>query len=325
MQGSKTAELQSAESLLALMSIPTVGPVTALKLARHFPTWDSLLGATEADRKQVGGTAGLAVAYRPEPPAYVNFPESSIRGYFDDDYPSAFESLASPPAVIWMRGELSALPSVAVVGTRRPTPPGANLAEVVARDAVGAAAQVVSGLAKGVAVAAHRGCLDAGGTTVAVLGAGLDKVGSVAHQKLSDQIVNAGGVVITEQPPGTRADSGKLIARNRLQVALSQAVVVVQSSLLGGTLETARQALLQHRLLACCPPATDDDPDAWAGNVALLDPQRFSLFPRALARALLERGPAIRLDEGAGLAEVLSQATATERTSGDPTPGPAVR
>ncbi|MFI5283223.1 MAG: DNA-processing protein DprA, partial [Candidatus Dormibacterales bacterium] len=130
-------------------------------------------------------------------------------------------------------------PRVAIVGARRPSPYGEAVAEQLGADLARAGVTVVSGLALGVDAAAHRGALTAGGVTVAVMGTGVDVVYPAAHGRLADQIVAAGGALVSQFADGTAPRRHNFPARNHTMAALSDGVVVVEAALGSGALITA--------------------------------------------------------------------------------------
>jgi DNA processing protein len=188
-------------------------------------------------------------------------------------YPANLASVASPPKRLWVRGTLPPLGAVAIVGSRNPTPFGRRVAEWAAAGAVQAGFGVVSGLAAGIDTVAHRSALEAGGRTWAVLGSGVDIPTPASNAALAEEILEKGGGLITELPPGTPVTRRQLIARDRIQSGLSLAVVVCQCETTSGTMHTARFALLQQRLLVVVrPQGAESESAANSGNVALSDP-----------------------------------------------------
>lgn len=163
----------------------------------------------------------------------------------DPDYWPAFFRLADPPVGVFVRG--SALDPgeerVAVVGARRPTAQGREIARDLARTLAMTGIGVVSGGAIGIDAAAHRGALDAAGRTVAVLGSGIDLLYPRSNEGLLIEIVNNGGTIVSEYPPGTPAEPWRFPARNRLIAALSRGVVVVEGREPSGTRITAEHAI----------------------------------------------------------------------------------
>lgn len=172
-------------------------------------------------------------------------------------YPQILETVEDPPAVLWIRGEVADPPAVAIVGTRRATRYGLNLARQMGRAVAGVGWPVVSGLARGVDGAAHRGCLDAAGVGVAVLGSGIDVWYPREHRELGEGLIASGGAVISEYPPGTRPEPWRFPARNRIISGLSAAVVVVEAAEKGGALITARLAAEQGREVFAVPGDVD--------------------------------------------------------------------
>jgi DNA processing protein len=142
---------------------------------------------------------------------------------------------------------------VAVVGARRPTPYGEAVAERLAGDLAGAGVGVVSGLAAGIDAAAHRGCLDAGGYTVAVLGTGVDLVYPAANGPLSARILNQGGALVSQFADGTPPHRHNFPRRNWTIAALSAVVVVVEAGEGSGALITAEAALSRNREVMAVP------------------------------------------------------------------------
>jgi|SRR5579872_2488978 len=182
-----------------------------------------------------------------------------------------FEDLADPPAVLFAWGEPpsdDAWSGVAVVGTRAATRAGSSRAEGIARDLTAAGAIVVSGLALGIDEAAHRGALAAGGQTIGVLGGGHGRFFPPGNLALAREIVAAGGCVLSEYAPMHASFPGQFLERNRLVAALARAVVVVESGLRGGAINTAGWAMELGRDLFTVP--WDVDRPKGAGCLRLL-------------------------------------------------------
>jgi len=165
----------------------------------------------------------------------------------DAALPGALMELERPPVGLHWRGRgslwrpLRQREAVAVVGTRRPSPHGLWMAEAIGAALAQGGWPVVSGLAEGIDGAAHRGCLARGGRPVAVLGTGLDRAYPRHHLSLQQQVARQ-GLLLTEQPPGASVQPGHFAARNRLQVALARALVVVECPEASGALHSARLA-----------------------------------------------------------------------------------
>jgi DNA processing protein len=170
------------------------------------------------------------------------------------DYPALLARIADPPPRLWLRGDPRALavPCVAIVGSRAASPYGVRVAEQLAADLARAGVTVVSGLARGIDSAAHRGALTTG-RTVAILGSGADVIYPPEHEALAQRILDAHGALVSELPPGSPPRRGNFPRRNRLISGVSLAVVVVEASTRSGSLQTARFALEQGREVLAVP------------------------------------------------------------------------
>jgi len=170
----------------------------------------------------------------------------------DPGYPRPLRDLPDPPLALYVRGRLREGPAVAVVGTRSPSSDGEYVAQRMGADLARAGVCVVSGLARGVDAAAHRGAVEAGGPTVAVLGCGVDVRYPAGHEALADQVA-ACGALVSEYPPGTPPARHHFPQRNRIISGLARAVVVVEATLRSGALITADLALEQGREVFAVP------------------------------------------------------------------------
>jgi DNA processing protein len=171
----------------------------------------------------------------------------------DDGYPWRLALLPDAPPGLFVRGNVPDSPMVAVVGTRRCTTYGKHLAFEYGAAIAAAGWCVVSGLARGIDGAAHRGVASDGGLGVAVLGSGLDRVYPAEHADLVDRLMDVAGAVVTEYPPGTPPEGWRFPPRNRIISGMSQAVVVVEAAAKGGALITARYALAHDRPVFAVP------------------------------------------------------------------------
>jgi DNA processing protein len=175
-------------------------------------------------------------------------------GWSDASYPVALTTIADPPPVLWTRGDVAALstPCVAIVGARAASPYGLSVAEHLAADLAGSGVTIVSGFARGVDAAAHRGALAGRGPTVAVLGCGADVIYPPEHGALAREIERSGALV-SEFVPGTPPLPQFFPQRNRIISGLSRAVVVIEAGEKSGSLITARCALEQGRDVLAVP------------------------------------------------------------------------
>ncbi len=178
---------------------------------------------------------------------------ATIVGIDSDDYPALLKIVPDAPLVLYRIGEPRVAPaSVAVVGSRAPTPAAADFARGLSADLAGSGWTVISGMARGIDGAAHDGALKGGGRTVAVLGCGVDVVYPADARRLRDRI-GANGTLLSEYPPGTPPLPWHFPARNRLISGLSRGVVVVEAAARSGALITARCALDQGREVMAVP------------------------------------------------------------------------
>lgn len=172
----------------------------------------------------------------------------------DPHYPVRLAAIHDPPPVLWVAGKVDVLsrPAVAIVGSRAGSPYALEVATRLGSDLARRGIVVVSGLARGVDSAAHRGALEGSGTTIAVLGSGVDVIYPPEHARLAKNIRHCGALV-SEFPPGTPPLAGHFPQRNRIISGLSLAVVVVEASEKSGSLITAGFALEQGREVLAVP------------------------------------------------------------------------
>ncbi|NOQ21684.1 MAG: DNA-protecting protein DprA [Candidatus Aegiribacteria sp.] len=175
--------------------------------------------------------------------------------YGSEDYPDILINIPDPPVVLFYRGDLErflGMPAIAVIGSRRCTAYGRKVARKLARDFVRSGVAVVSGLARGIDGEAHRGAIEAGGVTMAVLGNGLDLCYPPEHDRLSEMILG-NGVILSEYPPGTEPARYRFPERNRLISGFSRGVVVVEAGKRSGTMITVNTALDQGKDVFAVP------------------------------------------------------------------------
>ena len=171
------------------------------------------------------------------------------------EYPERLKEIYDPPPVLWVRGAVQLLsrPSIAVVGTRHPSPYGTNVAEMMSRDLAARRLVIVSGMARGIDTCAHKGALAAHAPTIAVWGTGIDVVYPKENKKLAEEIIATGGVIVSEMPMGPFPAPQNFPRRNRIISGLSIGVLVVEASENSGTRVTARCAAEQDRDLYAVP------------------------------------------------------------------------
>ncbi len=246
---------------LALHRAPALGNASVARLLERFDSPRELLGAGDRALAELGVPEPTR-RYLQEPDwaaveadlAWLDQPAHRLLTLAHPDYPPRLREIPDPPLVLFVQGDAEVLqvPQLAIVGSRNPTPVGAETARAFARALAEAGLAVTSGLALGVDGAAHRGALDAGGLTVAVAGNGLDRVYPAAHRRLAMQIA-ASGVLVSEFPPGTPPLAGNFPRRNRVISGLSLGVLVVEAARRSGSLITARLASAQGREVFAIP------------------------------------------------------------------------
>jgi DNA processing protein len=247
---------------LAFNRIPGIGRVRYQAMLAHFGRLSEAWRAGPADLRAAGldnravraiGTGRSAV----DPDAELaGLEREGIQALTWDDtaYPRRLREIDDAPPVLYSRGNLSPADEVAlaVVGTRRPTPYGRQVAEEFAHQLAGEGITIVSGLARGVDAIAHRSALQAGGRTLAVLACGLDMVYPPEHAKLAREIAER-GAVLSEQPLGTQPRGDFFPRRNRILSGLSLGVLLVEGDIKSGAMITAKQALDQNREVFAVP------------------------------------------------------------------------
>lgn len=256
--GIVTAMTQISRDLLIAWSLlPFLSPNRARLLLEHF---DPL---TDAARAPIGFLTGLlnvdaAQAERIRnpfgDPRIADLRDTTIT-LADDDYPPLLREIIDPPLALHVRGrrELLARDAIAIVGSRRASPYALNAAKAIAAPLASQAnLVVVSGLARGVDAAAHEAALDAGGTTIAVLGTGIDIIYPKSHGKLFRRIEGE-GLIVTELAPGTPPLAANFPTRNRIISGLSLGTVIVEATSRSGSLITARMAAEQGREVFAVP------------------------------------------------------------------------
>jgi len=174
----------------------------------------------------------------------------------DGNYPALLREVSDPPITLYVNGAWEACvnqPCIAVVGSRRCSTYGVNAAQMLSRELAAHGVTIVSGLARGIDAAAHRGAMEAGGRTVAVMGTGLDDIYPRDHAKLAAQILESGGAIVTEFPLGTPPVPQNFPYRNRIISGLSLGTVLVEATERSGSLITARLAMEQNREVFAVP------------------------------------------------------------------------
>ena len=251
--------------ILALLAMPRVGRKTAARLLElldsHPRHPDELAAAvtnavTELRGVQPVTESDATHAFAVADEALDRAAELGLKvlPLGSPDFPSRLKTIPDSPLILYLKGNPEPTANdqaVAIIGTRNPTEFGLRTAHRFAVRCAEAGLVVVSGLAKSCDAAAHEGCLDAHGKTVAVLAHGLDTVSPASNRKLAERLLDEGGALLSEYSPGTRARSSFFVERDRLQSGLARAVLVIETDIKGGTMHTVRFAREQRRRIAC--------------------------------------------------------------------------
>jgi len=247
---------------MALTRIEGLGIRGCHKLIEHFGSPQAAYMASLTELESCGVPARVAQAIFAQAAlkdAEKEVLEAAKAGceliaFDSDDYPRMLKEIPDAPLLLYVRGDAKVLSqfAVAVVGSRRPSAYGSSVAHRLAHDLAQRQLVVVSGLARGVDSAAHRGALEAKGKTIAVLGSGMDVIYPRENKRLAEEIVKS-GAVISEFPLGTGPTPENFPIRNRIISGLSLGVVVVEAAEYSGSLITARLALEQNREVFAVP------------------------------------------------------------------------
>jgi DNA processing protein len=257
----------SLEATLRLALVPGVGPITRKALLEQFGSSEAVLAAAPSDLRRVPGVgpqltrAILAADQTVDVAAELEIcREQGITILTDTDpgYPRLLTEIHNPPGVLFVQGGLrpeDAL-AIAIVGTRHASNYGRLQAERLAAGLARAGLTIVSGLARGIDAAAHRGALNAGGRTVAVLGGGVVNIYPPEHRDLAVAVRQA-GALLSENPPRYQPKSGMFPQRNRLISGLSLGLIVVEAAERSGALISAQHAMEQGREVFAVPGRVD--------------------------------------------------------------------
>jgi DNA protecting protein DprA len=255
-----------ARLLLALAQLPGVGPATLKKIvatsqfqqcsidevAAQVPAVAKALKVDCAwDRAQEGADAQVREAQRHN---------AKILCMLDPEYPALLAGTKDDPFILFVRGSLATKPenSVAIIGTREPTPHGMVIARRITQFFAESGWSIVSGLAIGCDTLAHETALEAGAHTVAVLAHGLQMIAPTRNRQLAERILSSGGALVSEYPFGREVQKQQYVKRDRTQAGMAQGVVMIQSDLVGGSLHASRAALDYNRWLAVPYPTEND-------------------------------------------------------------------
>ncbi|HTS34302.1 MAG TPA: DNA-processing protein DprA [Candidatus Solibacter sp.] len=276
-----TAASPSATHILEWLAIsltPGLGPTKARKLMEHFGSADAIFRASLTELEGAGIQAisaqsiatGKSAELAREEIARAAGAEVTLVTQEDPAYPPRLKEIYDPPLILYVRGnaEILTKPGIAMVGTRHPTPYGTGMAERLACDLAAQGLVIISGMARGVDTASHRGAVSAKGKTVAVFGTGVDVMYPKENSRLAEQFLALGGAIISEFPLGTFAAPQNFPIRNRIISGMSVGVLVVEAAEYSGTRITARCALEQNRDVFAVPGNVTNK-NSWGPNTLI--------------------------------------------------------
>jgi DNA processing protein len=252
---------ESLKAWLALSLIPGLGDEGARHLLKEFGSPDAVLAAPTASlkafvRAEAANAIARGVADDVLAPAltWLQERENHLVTLGDSDYPQTLLNITDPPLLLYVKGRRDLLNAnaIAIVGSRHATPQGIDNAASFAHALSDAGLCIISGMAHGIDAAAHRGALQGAGSSIAVIGTGLDKVYPSANRDLAHALAKQ-GALISEFPLGTPPFAGNFPRRNRLISGMSAGCLVVEASLQSGSLITARLAMEQGRDVFAVP------------------------------------------------------------------------
>ncbi|HTC49335.1 MAG TPA: DNA-processing protein DprA [Candidatus Aquilonibacter sp.] len=263
---------------LAISLTTGLGPTRARKLVEHFGGVEAVFHASLTELESTGIQAvsaqsiatGKSAELAREEIALAASESATLVTAEDSCYPQRLKEIYDPPLVLYVRGnpEILKQPGIAMVGTRHPTPYGSGMAERLACDLAAQGLVIISGMARGVDTASHRGAITAKGKTIAVFGTGVDVIYPKENSRLAEQILALGGALISEFPLGTFAAPQNFPIRNRILSGMSAGVLVVEAAEYSGTRITARCALEQNRDVFAVPGNVTNK-NSWGPNTLI--------------------------------------------------------
>jgi DNA processing protein len=263
---------------IALTLTPGLGPKRILKAADRLPDLSGVFDLSLTDLEALNFPASSAQflfskqAQSEAERELVRMTElkGQILTYREESYPEQLREIFDPPPALWVLGDVKLLtrPSIAVVGTRHPTPYGTGMAEILSRDLANRKIVILSGMARGIDSAAHKGALSSGGNTAAVWGTGVDVIYPKENKALAEKILISGGAIISEYRLGTFPAPQNFPRRNRILSGISVGVLVVEAGENSGTRITARCALEQNRDVFAVPGNVTTK-NAWGPNTLI--------------------------------------------------------
>lgn len=260
---------EEKRALIGLSLVPGVGATRMRALLAHFEAPSAVFRASRSALQRIDGigpqTAEAILTFEDRSAVKREMERADDLGAdllspWDDRFPRHLREIYDPPGFLWMRGTLpnGGAPMVTIVGTRRCTDYGRAQAHHFAAELARRGFTIVSGLAYGIDAAAHKGALDAGGRTIAVLGSGVGCIYPQKHTSLAERIVDR-GALLSEYEIDAEPDASNFPERNRIVSGLAHGTLVVESYSQGGALITARLAVEQNREVFAVPGAVTKD------------------------------------------------------------------
>jgi DNA processing protein len=295
-------------ALLTLSTIPGIGPNRLRALVSHF---EDPAAVAQAGARQLVAVEGiekkLALSivnfFRDSGPAQaqrfvdeqlsrLNKVDARLVTYWEKEYPTFLKKIYDPPPFLFVRGNFTESDnySVAIVGTRSPSPYGTQMTERFSSGLAKLGLPIVSGLARGVDTSAHSTALKAGGRTIAILGSGVDVIYPPENKHLGERIIEQGALA-SEFVMGTKPDAGNFPRRNRIISGIALATLVVETGVEGGAMITATTACDQNRDIFAVPAAVNDKRRS---GTNLLIKQGRAMLTESVDDIIVELGPRLR-------------------------------
>jgi len=316
--------------MLALALTPQLGPTRVRRLFERIPRLEDIFRATLTELEATGLPAASAQSIAlggslreadEELKKLAKAPGVSLVTMGSELYPAHLAEIYDPPLVLYVRGNPRILldPGIAVIGTRHPTPYGLGMAERLAQDLANCGLVIISGMARGIDSIAHKGAVQARGRTIAVFGTGVDVIYPRENRKLSEQILELGGALVSEFPLATSPNPHNFPLRNRIISGLSRGVLVVEAGEYSGTRITSRCALEQCREVFAVPGNVTNKL-AWTPNTLIKQGAKlvatwedvFEELPSDIRIQLQERTAQLPIPQTASLFDPPASAQAAE-------------
>jgi DNA processing protein len=305
--------------MLALAFTPQLGPTRVRRLFERIPSVEDIFLASLTELEATGLPAASAQSIAlgdslrqadEELKKLAKVPGVALVTMGSEFYPAHLAEIYDPPLVLHVRGNPRILldPGIAVIGTRHPTPYGLGMAERLSQDLANCGLVIISGMARGIDSAAHKGAVQARGRTIAVFGTGVDVIYPRENRKLSEQILELGGALVSEFPLATGPTPHNFPLRNRVISGLSRGVLVVEAGEYSGTRITSRCALEQCREVFAVPGNVTNKL-AWTPNTLIKQGAKlvatwedvFEELPTEIRLQLQERQSALPAPQAASL------------------------